>query len=73
MNRELATKVLIGISGLAIGMAFVLTLRGAAIAAAERLQTAHARSAAVVTAASAAANDSDINTSARRTTSREPR
>jgi hypothetical protein len=50
MWKETAVRMLVGIGGLAVGASFVLTLRGAAQADAERLQLAHARVTAVAAA-----------------------
>ncbi|HUL64874.1 MAG TPA: hypothetical protein VLW55_09680 [Burkholderiaceae bacterium] len=50
MWKETATRMLVGFGGLAVGALFVLTLRGAAQADADRLQLAHARATAVAAA-----------------------
>lgn len=51
MTLATLMRILIGGSGLIVGAALVLAVRGAAVAGAQRLEAAHARATATATAA----------------------
>ncbi len=52
MFKETAIRLLIGIAGTSLGALFVLTLKGAAVADAQRLHAAKARAETIETATS---------------------